>query len=385
MIKFNLNKKYYTIVLFSLLIGFQSMAQNNDLRIGNYYTESEAIEQLAKFKATYSTKKEWEERKKLIVAGILNGAELTDLLNAYKNKPFNAIIKGSKQMHGYTVENIAIEGIDGKYITGNLYKPDSIIGTVPAILSPHGHWYEPGNYGRFRPNFQKRCAVLAKMGAVVFAYDMVGYGESYQFNHNDKKALQIQLFNSSRILDYLLSLDFVDPERIGMTGASGGATQTFLLTAIDQRISASVPVVQVSAHFFGGCVCESGMPIHKDDKHQTNNVEIAAIAAPRPMLLVSDGADWTSNTPDIEYPYIKNIYKLYNKEDMVVNVHLPKEAHDYGFSKRAAAYRFLATHLGLDFSAVLNKKGVIDESFVEILPIFKMLVFPERLSNLQQH
>jgi hypothetical protein len=76
------------------------------------------------------------------------------------------------------------------------------------------------------------------------------------------------------------------------------------------------------------------------------------------------------------------VYKLYNKEEMVENVHLPNEVHNYGFSKRAAAYRFLATHLGLDFSAVLNKKGVIDESFVEILPIFKMLVFPEMLSNI---
>ena len=381
----NLLGNYCITALLLFLSGFLGMAQSNDLCVGHYYTEPEAAEQMIKYKATYSNKKEWEVRKQGIIEGILNGAKLNDLLKEYKNRPFNTIIHwDSNKMDGYTVESIALEGIDGKYITGNLYKPDTIIGKIPAVLSPHGHWYALENYGRFRPNFQKRCAALAKMGAVVFAYDMIGYGENYQFNHNDKNALQIQLFNSSRILDYLLTLDFVDSKRIGMTGASGGATQTFLLTAIDQRITVSAPVVQISAHFYGGCVCESGMPIHKDSKHQTNNVEIAATTAPRPMLLVSDGGDWTSNTPEIEFPYIKDVYRLYNKEDMVSNVHLPTEVHNYGPSKRAAVYRFLATHLNLDLSAILNNEGDIDESFIELLPINKMLVFPERLSNLQQ-
>ena len=84
---------------------------------------------------------------------------------------------------------------------------------------------------------------------------MIGYGESTQYEHQHPKALQIQTFRSIRVLDYLLSLDYVDKSRVAVTGASGGATQTFLLTADENRVTVSIPVVQVSAHFFGGGMC----------------------------------------------------------------------------------------------------------------------------------
>ncbi|MEO9892922.1 prolyl oligopeptidase family serine peptidase [Aurantibacter sp.] len=359
--------KNYINILLLVFMSTTTFAQENKLCQGHYWTEDEANAVMKQFKSEWNDLESWEKRRDRIKRGIIEGMQLEKMPKITGN--FNTVIHSKREMDGYIVENIAIESFPGFYVSGNLYRPTGDKEKYAAILSPHGHLADK----RYTHYIQKRAAVLARMGAVVFAYDMIGYGENDQTIHKMPIALLLQTYNSQRVLDYLISRPDVDATRIGMTGGSGGGTQTFMLTAIDQRITVSVPAVQVSAHFFGGCVCESGMPVHQSNDHQTNNVEIAALCAPRPLLMISDGGDWTSNTPRVEYPYVQKVYAQYNAENRVENVHLPLERHDYAYSKRAAAYNFLKHHLKLPYNTPYDDG--FDESYVTILSADELKVF----------
>ena len=344
------------------------------LCVGHYQTEAEAVEQLARFSATHSDKAGWEARAARIRKQILEGADLVPLP---ERTPLNAVIHRKRNHDGYSVESAAFEARPGFFVYGSLYRPLGKTGPFPGILCPHGHARGPEG-GRYRADQQHRCATLARMGAVVFSYDMIGFGDSLflGWDHKHKQALTLQTWSSMRALDFLESLDDVDDDRIGVTGCSGGGTQTFLLTALDDRVAVAVPVVMVSAHFFGGCHCESGMPIHKTPSLETNNAEIAALAAPRPQLLVSVGGDWTKNNPEVEYPYIRGIYDYFGAAAKVANVHFPDEDHGYQLSKRQAMYPFMVSHLGLDPAGVLDSKtGKFDEGATTLETPEQMRVF----------
>jgi uncharacterized protein len=341
-----------------------------NLRQGKYYTEPEAVAVHKQFAKTYFDKNTWLSRASQIKETILKGAEVD--YNGRK-RPDKILIHSRLELSGYVVENVSFQSLEGIYVTGNLYSPTKIKGKIPAILCPHGHGADP----RFKEYTQQRCATLARMGAYVFAYDMIGMGDSKQCNHKIEKAFKLQLYNSIAALDFLETLKNVDKNRLAITGESGGGTQTFMLAAIDPRIKVSVPVVMVSGHFFGGCQCESGMQVHKNGDFETSNAEIAATFAPKPMLLVSDGGDWTSNTPNFEYPYIKNIYKYFDAGKNVENVHLADEKHDYGPSKRLAAYSFLAKHLKLNIKKV-QRQGLVDEFTNSVLTTKQLEVFNEK-------
>ena len=297
--------------------------------------------------------------------------------------PLNPIVSELTEEDGYRVQTVTLETYPGFYLTGTLFLPEGE-GPFPAVLSAHGHWSE----GRFedidRASIPGRALNFARRGFAVFSYSMIGYNETEDvFPHRfDKReyqlwgysAMGLQLWNSIRALDYISAHPEVDPTRIGMTGASGGGTQTFLLTAIDERIKVAAPVNMISAHFQGGCICENAPLL----RHSVNNVEIGALAAPRPMLLVSTSGDWTVNTPDVEFPFIQSIYSLFDADDHVANAHFDYP-HNYNKDSRESVYAWFEEHLGSLTNTPDEPPFVLPSSATQIATIPGRMLSEEEL------
>lgn len=257
--------------------------------------------------------------------------------------PLNAQVFDQVERDGYRVAKVYFEARPGQLVTGNLYRPIGN-GPFPAVICPHGHWEKGRLEDSERGSVPARCITLARMGAVVFSYDMEGYVDNRQFVHHwlrpeDKlwgiHPFAIQLWNGIRALDFVSSLPEVDPERLACTGASGGGTQTFALTAVDPRVKISAPVNMISSTMQGGCDCENAPIIRMEN----SNMEIGALMAPRPMIMVCATGDWTVETPRVEYPAIRSIYRLYGAEDRLQSVQITAP-HNYNQASREAVYRF---------------------------------------------
>ncbi len=293
------------------------------------------------------TKEEWIKKSESLRQQIrvANG-----LLPEHEQSPLNAQIFDKIEHEDYSVEKVYFEAFPGFLTTGNLYRPIGKTGPFPGIVNPHGHW----NRGRIenieRGSIPARCINFAKQGYIAFAYDMVGYNDSgKQMEHRygggnealwGLSAMALQLQNGIRAIDFLESLPDVDSERIGCTGASGGGSQTFILTAVDERVKVSAPVNMISATMQGGCICENAPNL----RLETSNLEIGALMAPRPLLLVSCTGDWTSKTPTVEYPAIKSIYSFFDAEDKIHQVQVDAE-HNYNLASREAVYAWFAKWL----------------------------------------
>ena len=314
--------------------------------------------------------------------------------------PLNAVVHGAVAREGYTVERVFFESMPGHFVTGSLYRPTGRTGRLPAVLSPHGHW--PG--GRFqdvadddrhrqlasgaerfdhaaRHVLQARAVQLARMGAVVFLYDMVGYADSVQIpqaiahsprgrkredaeglffsvraEHQLQSILGLQMWNAVRALDFLESLPEVDPARIAVTGASGGGTQTFLLAAIDQRPAVAFPAVMVSARMQGGCTCENADYL----RIGTGNVELAALIAPRPLGMTA-ADDWTRTMPSDGFPELQRHYAMLGAADRVQLFPFLQFGHNYNHVSRTAMYGWMNRHLGLG-----HREPVLERDFVPL-------------------
>jgi hypothetical protein len=294
----------------------------------------------------FTSSADWNVRAAHIRELILASA---GLLPMPERTPLRANISGEITRADYRVSKVYFESLPGFFVTGNLYRPLGE-GPFPAIYSPHGHWA----YGRLEnsavASVPGRAINLARQGFVVFTPDMIGYNDSLQLEHRlfggpreklwGLSIAGLQLWNGIRGLDFLESLPYVRRDAIGATGASGGGTQVFLLAAVDDRVAVAAPVNMISLHMQGGCLCENQPGL----RLETNNVEIAATIAPRPLLMVSATGDWTVNTMEREYPAVRAIYALLGAADRVHGVQFDAP-HNYNRDSREAVYAWMARWL----------------------------------------
>ena len=337
--------------------------------------------ELDRIAAQYNNLEDWEKRKSGLRTCLKEAMELSTLPASPGTAPIRANLR---KFPGYTIENLAIEILPGVWVNGSLYKPAKFKGKIPVVLHPQGHW----DKHRYRPDCQYTSASIAKMGAMLFNYDMFAWGESLlqckQEDHRQSLAMTLQTLASIRILDYLLAQKDADTSRVAIVGGSGGGTHTVMMSAIDKRIKVSAPVVNLSSYFYGGCPCESGQNVH-GCMGRTDNLEIAAMAAPQPQLVVSDGGDWTDRMPEHDFLYLQKMYRWYGKEDQLVNVHLPNEKHDFGFSKRKAVYEFFAKYMGLNLKAIQASDGSLVDTVITLEPESSFYVFGEKGERLPTH
>jgi len=301
--------------------------------------------------------------------------------------PLNAVVHGRVDRDDYTVDRVYFESMPGFYVTGSLYRSKQHPGRRPAVLCPHGHWAN----GRFydtgldkvkqeisqgaeqfeeggRSPLQARCVQLARMGCVVFHYDMIGYADctqvNFQIGHRFAKqrsemnaetnwglfspqaeshgqsVMGLQTWNSIRALDFVSALPDVDPNRLAVTGASGGGTQTFMLCAVDPRPAVAFPAVMVSTEMQGGCTCENASGL----RVETGNVEFAALFAPKPLGLTA-ADDWTGRMATKGFPELRQHYAMLGAADQLMLLARTEFAHNYNSISRHAMYHWLNQHL----------------------------------------
>jgi dienelactone hydrolase len=338
------------------------------------------------------SKEEWQTRRQRLREQVLVATGLWPLP---PKTPLNPVIHGKIDRDDYTIEKVFFASYPGHYVSGNLYRPKGKTGKVPGVLCPHGHWangrfYDAGeNAAReqikqkaektmegARYPLQARCAMLARMGCVVFHYDMVGVADSQQIDHRagftDADAelrlqsfMGLQTWNSIRALDFLLSLPDVDAKRIGVTGASGGGTQTFMLCAVDDRPTVAFPAVMVSTDMQGGCVCENCSYL----RQEIGNIDIAGLFAPKPLGM-SGADDWTKEIETKGLPELKALYRLYGAEDNVMaKAHL-EFGHNYNQVSREMMYNWFNKHLNLGLTG-----PVAEKPFVPVVPPKELSVY----------
>ena len=266
-----------------------------------------------------------------------------------EKNPLNAKYEDVAEYDDYSVKKVMFESRPGFWSTGNLYLPKPLKPKQPAILSVIGHWDPQRLTMQKEANYPRQLSTFARMGFITLVTDMIGKVDSLQITHEYgtkeeelwlSNGLGVQLWNNIRALDLLCSMPEVDAAHLGVTGSSGGGSQSLFLALADDRITACAPINMISLHFQGGCRCENAPGL----RIGTNNGEMCAMIAPRALFLAGSTGDWTKNQMTEEFPAVLEAFRQYGAEDKAEQYY-QVAGHQYNEKTRARVYDFFALNL----------------------------------------
>lgn len=296
--------------------------------------------------------------------------------------PLKPQVVGGFKREGYRVEKLLLQSRPGVTMTANAYIPDSD-GRHPAVLCVHGHF----RMAKSEAVVQSRCIGLAKLGFFVLMVDAFGAGErgigkALGEYHGEMVAgtlwptglalAGLQVYDNMRAVDYLQTRAEVDPERIGVTGCSGGGNQTMYVGAIDERLKCVVPVCSVGTYqaYLGAacCMCE----VTPAALSYTEEAGVLSLVAPRALMLINatrDGFQFSVGQAKKSLAEANKVFRLYKKEDHTRHV-VVDSGHGYNQKMREAMYGWMTKHLKSEGDGSPIAEGVIKTEAVETLRCF---------------
>lgn len=329
--------------------------------------------------------------------------ELQDMLGLLPRPEQTALqptITGTVDHEEFTVHNVHFQSMPGLYVTGNLYIPKNIKEKVPAIVYVCGHaTVKKGgyNYGA-KVNYQHHPAWFARNGYVCLILDTVQLGELEGIHHGlhtyqrwwwqsrGYTPAGVETWNGIRAIDYLLTRPEVDPDRIGITGRSGGGVTSWWVAALDERVKVTVPVAGITDledHVVNGCVEDHCDCMYMCNTYQWDFPKVAALIAPRPLLI--------SNTDrDIMFP-VEGVFRIYRQVRRIyeqqgvgekIALNITAGPHRDEQELRVHAFRWFNRHF-------YNRNDLIEKTAVkffepEQLRVFKQLPTDARNARIDE-
>ena len=297
--------------------------------------------------------------------------------------PLDPIVTGEHKLPGMTVRNVVYYSRPEYPVTGLLFVPEKV-GKKPGVLFLCGH----SEIGKADETYQKCAMTLASQGFVVLSIDPVNQGERHQFsaalvkkytlhccNAHNMQGKQLQLcgeyfgawraWDAIRGIDYLQTLPEVDPERIGITGNSGGGTMTTFVNALEDRLIMAAPSCYITTWQHE---VENELPADIEQmppdmfRYGLDMADFVIARAPRPILIMGQKNDFFDPRGTMEaYEDAKAIYSLLGAEDNV-KVFIGPDSHGYRTANRLQMYSFFNQH-GLG-----KKKSPKEDDFLKPLP-----------------